>query len=146
MTDVEAELNQDSQARDEFFSKFQNYVLLATVLKLFHYIEIPRNNKQVWILWNDEANTVEKSMDQYKFNWTISYKIESEASIGAYGFVGSRVNKMTDTSFDKFVTKNFEERKDQSIWFVSNCLSNFRNIFVVKLAAYTDVSHCNLFY
>ena len=85
-------------------------------------------------------------MDQYKFNWTISYKIESEASIGAYGFVGNRVNKMTDTSFDKLVNKNFEERKDQSIWFVSNCLSNFRNIFVVKLAAYTDVSHCNLFF
>ena len=42
LTDVEAELNQDSQARDEFFSKFQNYVLLTSVLKLFHYKYYPK--------------------------------------------------------------------------------------------------------
>jgi hypothetical protein len=78
-------------------------------------------------------------MDQYKFNWTISYKIESEASIGAYGFIGNMVNKMTDTSFDKLVTKNFEERKDQSIWFVSNCQSTKRNKFAVDKAEYSMV-------
>ena len=79
-------------------------------------------------------------MDQYKFNWTISYKIESEASIGAYGFVGNRVDKMTDTSFDKLVTKYFEERKDQSIWFVSNCQSLKRNKFAVDMAQHHKVS------
>lgn len=82
-------------------------------------------------------------MDQYKFNWTISYKIESEASVGAYGFIGRRTKEVyyyNYSMFDKKLRNNFENREGQAIWFVSNCQSFFRNMFVVKLATHSKVN------
>lgn len=49
-----------------------------------------RPSKQVWMLWNDEANVVSPIFDMFEFNWTISYNSESEASYCSYGCVVHR--------------------------------------------------------
>lgn len=39
---------------------------------------IRNSPSQVFMLWNDEANVVKEALDQIKFNWTISYRLDSE--------------------------------------------------------------------
>lgn len=47
--------------------------------------QFERPAKQVWILWDDEANKIDPILDKFKFNWTISYLSSSEASYCSYG-------------------------------------------------------------
>jgi hypothetical protein len=49
-----------------------------------------RRPEQVWVLWNDESNVVDSGIDKFKFNWTISFSWESEASYCSYGCVVPR--------------------------------------------------------
>jgi len=104
-----------------------------------------RRPEQPWILWNDEANFVENNFDSLKFNWTLSYKIESEASYGTYGFYAPDNEKIK--GFENFVEENFNRRSPNSIWFVSNCASEFRNHFTLDLGLNTGVTifHGTLF-
>ena len=46
-----------------------------------------RSYKDVWILWIDEANSQIEHLNQYQFNWTLSFRQDSEVSIGAYGLL-----------------------------------------------------------
>ena len=98
-----------------------------------------RKLNQPWILWNDEANSVGTHFDQLNFNWTQSYKIESEASYGAYGYYARLGEDMSDEAFLKRVNNNFEKRKSNSLWFVSNCGSKIRNKFAVDLSMNSNV-------
>ena len=47
--------------------------------------KIERSASQVLIFWTDEANVVDERLDELKFNWTISFRQESEASYCTYG-------------------------------------------------------------
>ncbi len=96
-----------------------------------------RRPDQTWILWNDEANFVETHFDQLRFNWTLSYKIESEASYGTYGFYAPSTEKIEN--FDVFVKQNFDRRSSNSVWFVSNCASDLRNKFTLGLSVNSAV-------
>jgi len=96
----------------------------------------PRNKSQTWILWNDEANHVEQQFDDFNMNWTISYLYESEASYASYGTYQKSKEEWTMTRIEK----EFMERSDNSIWFVSNCNSKYRNRFVPKLSQFTNVN------
>lgn len=49
---------------------------------LFSFV---RPSKQVWVLWDDEANVVNPVLDKFTFNWTITYQSISEASYCSYG-------------------------------------------------------------
>ena len=99
-----------------------------------------RQQSQRWILWNDEANLVQSSLDKFMFNWTISYKSNSQASYCAYGCYVQNKQVLNDTDFAQMVRKNFESRQANSVWFVSNCKSIFRNVFAAKLSNFTSVS------
>lgn len=103
-----------------------------------------RSKSQLWILWNDEANIVSTKMDDFNFNWTMSYKMESEASIGTYGFYDSE--QMSNQQFEILVKSNFDNRKSSSIWMVSNCVSKSRNQFSVDLGSYSNVNKISLIY
>ena len=104
-----------------------------------------RRAEQPWILWNDEANNVNSRIDSMKFNWTLSYKAESEGSYGTYGCyesaqAGNIKKKNIDELFEKFVRENFERRQMGSVWFVSNCGSGSRNMFAVGISIYSKVN------
>ena len=99
-----------------------------------------RPSSQKWILWNDEANRVSKTIDIFKFNWTMSYKRPSEASYCAYGCY-RKLKKITKhNTFVERIRMKFLKRKSNSLWFVSNCGSKYRNRFVSELSQHASVS------
>jgi hypothetical protein len=94
-------------------------------------IDFERKPSQVFIYWNDEANYIDKNLDMFYFNWTISYKYESEASYCSYG---CHIKKNKEKNyFLKKIQKEFKTRKNSSIWFVSNCNARYRISFSVSL-------------
>lgn len=93
-----------------------------------------RSASQLLIFWNDEANQVDKRLDQFKFNWTISFKQESEASYCTYGCYAHNKIKLKYLNFLKLIRKEFIKREKTSVWFVSNCNSEYRLNYAVQLA------------
>ncbi len=99
----------------------------------FNY-KIKPTASQVLIFWNDEANPVDKRLDELNFNWTISFRHESEASYCTYGCYEQNKFSLKHFDFSETIRKNFVTRKNSSVWFVSNCNSEYRINFAIKMA------------
>lgn len=108
----------------ELINKDSNYV--HRVLELRN-----KNRDQIFTLWNDEANYVTEKLDLVKFNWTISYRLDSEVSDCAYGCIYERANQVKVS--DEYMAKDFAKRKNHAIWFVSNCNSKRRIKFALDV-------------
>lgn len=86
-----------------------------------------------------QPHLLPSQLDKYKFNWTLSYMIDSEVSDCSYGCSYSNPQPIVDESqeaYKKFVLrlhKEFKQRQNAAVWFVSNCKANFRNEFALKL-------------
>lgn len=77
----------------------------------------------IWILWSDEPpSMVDYSLfKSYEFNWTISYKINSEISVGSYGLFSKREDVWSNDEYNEWIKKQFNQRLNGALWFVSNC-------------------------
>ncbi len=106
--------------------------------KLLAEIEQNRKPNQVWFLWNDEANRVNPNLDQYKFNWTMSYRYDAEISDCSYG-CKYKQNNIKRKKIDSLILLNFNVRKNKALWFVSNCNSEYRINFALKLQNYFPI-------
>lgn len=62
----------------------------------------------------------------YQFNWTISYKSNSEVSIGSYGLFSKRETSWSNQEYNQWINKQFKQRLNGALWFVSNCKSKQR--------------------
>ena len=82
----------------------------------------------IWILWSDEPPTlVDYSyFNSYEFNWTISYKLTSEISIGSYGLFTKRRRPLSNNEYNQWIYREFTRRVNGALWFVSNCKSQPR--------------------
>jgi hypothetical protein len=101
-----------------------------------------RSYNDIWILWIDEANRQIQHLNQYKFNWTLSFRQDSEVSIGSYGIlikqqikknisliidprfmkILSRRNiEITDLTLENRIVSNYRYRHKHALWFISNC-------------------------
>ena len=107
-----------------------------------------RSTKDIWILWIDEANRQLEHLNEYQFNWTISFRQDSEISIGTYGLLipddsksnFHSINKsdlilpsnilrlltnpnilITDSLLENQIFTNYRYRSKHALWFVSNC-------------------------
>lgn len=100
--------------------------------------ELIDRERQIWILWNDEANEVSRNLDEFYFNWTISYRIDSEVSDCAYGCKYG-IEKKKEQEFISKVRREFLFRKNSAIWFVSNCDPRFRISFAKSLKKHFPV-------
>lgn len=104
-----------------------------------------RNKDQIFILWNDEVklNGVEIKND---FNWTITFRLNGEISYCSYGCyipldrerVHDKKTFEIDTNIN--IRKDYEKRKNEAIWFVSNCESSFRLNYADKLSEYFPIN------
>lgn len=88
---------------------------------------------QIFTLWNDEANYVSDNIDPIKFNWTISYRLDSEVSDCAYGCIFKRARPLQKNEFQSQLFRDFLQRKNHAIWFVSNCNSKKRLKFALDV-------------
>lgn len=108
-----------------------------------------RSSSDIWILWIDEANRQLEHLNDYRFNWTLSFRQDSEVSIGTYGLLirheddgvpihssnqsdarlsfdflhmlSSRNLLVTDLNLETRLFTNYRYRAKHALWFVSNC-------------------------
>ena len=99
----------------------------------YNELPIERNSEQIWLFWHDEPSGVEKQIISLQFNWTISYRFNSEANIGAYGITILRKQILTSEEFHFYINDQFNHRQSTAIWFVSNCQPKSRLIYYNKL-------------
>jgi hypothetical protein len=91
--------------------------------------KLKRNPNAVWILWNDEATPINKSFNKLSpfFNWTLSFRTNSEVYEGSYGFFENR-NPVKPEQLRLAKTavyeNEFKKRKNSILWFVNNCLKS----------------------
>ena len=106
---------------------------------IFHAYDIPlyrtpipdrseTKPNSVWILWSDEPPSIINYalFKSYHFNWTISYKLNSEVSIGSYGLFSKRNNPLSNDEYQSWIEKQFSNRINAALWFVSNCYAKKR--------------------
>ncbi|CAF4529359.1 unnamed protein product, partial [Didymodactylos carnosus] len=115
--------------RREHFSTADAIIFHAYDVQYFHESvpdrrEVKKNT--VFVLWSDEPATIidYKLFNKYYFNWTISYKLESEVSVASYGLY-SIVKEKSD-EIDQWIYNQFRQRQTSALWFVSNCDANER--------------------
>lgn len=82
----------------------------------------------VWILWSDEPPSIidYSPFNSYQFNWTISYKLNSEVSLATYGLFSKRTIPLSEDEYDQWIEREFARRKSGALWFVSNCYAKKR--------------------
>ena len=73
-------------------------------------------------------------MNQFSFNWTMSYRQDAEVSDCAYGCMYHKAiaNQRMIDKFYEDLQKEFVDRKRLALWAVSNCRSK-RIDFALKL-------------
>jgi len=93
----------------------------------YYHAQMPNRSEtksnSIWILWSDEPpSMVDYAIfNSFEFNWTISYKLTSEISIGSYGLFSKRETPWSTTDYDQWIQKQFDRRLNGALWFVSNC-------------------------
>jgi hypothetical protein len=77
-----------------------------------------RNSEQIWLLWHDESNQNSPEINKYKFNWTLTYRTNAEASIGAYGITVVKQKPWSSRQFNSWIGEQFIKRYNQAVWYV----------------------------
>jgi len=83
--------------------------------KLFD-LNVSRNPNQIWLLWHDEPYSPSSIFNQFLFNWTISYRLDSEVSVAAYGIAFERNGPMNQLVFNKWINENYKKRRNEAVW------------------------------
>ncbi|CAF3778380.1 unnamed protein product [Rotaria socialis] len=144
---------------------------------IFHHVDIKpedihekqkyRSHHDIWILWVDEANRQIEHLNEYKFNWTLSFRQDSEISIGTYGLIIESDNNnyihannnsdaimfssdflyilqnhsilLSDITLENYILTNYRYRSKHALWFVSNCEPKQRLNYYEQLQRYFPV-------
>lgn len=95
----------------------------------------------VWILWSDEPPSIidYTPFNSYHFNWTISYKLNSEVSLATYGLFSKRTDPLSIDEYNDWIENEFTRRTSGALWFVSNCYAKKRLAIFNKLKSSTDL-------
>ena len=124
-----------------------------------------RSPNDIWILWVDEANRPLQELNQYRFNWTLSFRQDSEVSIGSYGllirkpvsrpksarpepnsidpslvkFLANQNVRIANVELENRIYTNYRYRRRQALWFVSNCEPKRRLAYYRQLKRFYPV-------
>jgi hypothetical protein len=77
-------------------------------------------SNQIWLLWNDEANPVNSNLDKFKFNWTMSYRHDSEVFDCSYGcfYTNTQNDKNYKREYLQKLKKEHAKRKHVALSFI----------------------------
>lgn len=75
-----------------------------------------RNPEQIWLLWHDESNEDSPDLNQFKFNWTITYRTSAEASLAAYGITIVKPKPWSKNQLNSWINEQFNYRQNQAVW------------------------------
>jgi hypothetical protein len=118
-----------------------------------------RSFNDIWILWIDEANRDIEELNKYQFNWTLSFRQDSEVSIGSYGILIQRNRQLrssenntdlirlltdanipiTDIYLENRIFLNYRYRHKHALWFVSNCQPKRRLKYYEELKSHYPI-------
>lgn len=135
--DLEVEFEKSNKNFEDWFNVTSQFPFKTIEQKL------KNNPDQIWILWNDEATSIDNNFNKIShfFNWTLSYRTNAEVFQGSYGFF--KENKyLTQSSILDHTNKmieNFTNRQNAILWFVSNCNSKSRLEFALEISRYYPV-------
>lgn len=108
--------------------------------------KLNNNPKQIWILWNDENTPIDIKFNEISnlFNWTLTFKTDSEIYEGSYGYFikNSNINSLLFKNIkENLYFNDFKQRKNAILWFVSNCKPNymFRVNKAIELSKYYPI-------
>ncbi len=108
--------------------------------------KLNNNPKQIWILWNDENTPIDIKFNEISnlFNWTLTFKTDSEIYEGSYGYFikNSNINSLLYKNIkENLYFNDFKQRKNAILWFVSNCKPNymFRVNKAIELSKYYPI-------
>jgi glycoprotein 3-alpha-L-fucosyltransferase len=108
--------------------------------------KLNNNPKQIWILWNDENTPIDIKFNEISnlFNWTLTFKTDSEIYEGSYGYfiINSNINSLLFKNIkENLYFNDFKQRKNAILWFVSNCKPNymFRVNKAIELSKYYPI-------
>lgn len=110
---------------------------------------VSRSPDDIWILWVDEANRQMTYFNQYQFNWTLSFRQDSEVALASYGllipkqrssssssteslpsslvlWLTKRNLRIADAKIEQQILTNFRYRQRHALWFISNCIPQRR--------------------
>ncbi|CAF1168765.1 unnamed protein product [Rotaria magnacalcarata] len=107
--------------------------------KLFD-LAVYRNPNQLWLLWHDEPYATAPVYNKFLFNWTMSYRLDSEVSVATYGVTHVRNESINQIVFAKWIDENYKNRHNEAVWFVSNCNSQKRLHFYGQLKQHFPIS------
>lgn len=135
--DLEAEFEKSKKKFEDWFNLTSQFPFKTIEQKL------KNNPDQIWILWNDEATSIDKNFNKIShfFNWTLSYRTNAEVFEGSYGFFKENMH-LTETEIlnhNKKIVENFKVRKNAILWFVSNCESKSREKIALEISRYYPV-------
>lgn len=72
-------------------------------------------------------------MDEFKFNWTMSYRLDAEVSDCSYG---CSYTSKEQSDIGMIAKYEFKKRENSAVWFVSNCDSKYRIDFASSLKSF----------
>ena len=75
-----------------------------------------RNSNQIWLLMNDEPYPPSSKYNKFLFNWTVSYRLDSEVSAAAYGITFTRKERMNQFEFTQWIHENYKNRYNEAVW------------------------------
>ena len=94
-------------------------------------------------MWNDEATLIDQNYNKISsfFNWTMSYKTDAEIYEGSYGFFKpNQVNEELIHEVRNDIYKQYKNRKNSILWFVSNCHTKRRIELALEISQYYPVN------
>jgi glycoprotein 3-alpha-L-fucosyltransferase len=108
--------------------------------------KLNNNPKQIWILWNDENTPIDIKFNEISnlFNWTLTFKTDSEIYEGSYGYFikNSNINSLLFKNIkENLYFNDYKQRKNAILWFVSNCNPKymFRVNKAIELSKYYPI-------
>jgi hypothetical protein len=75
-----------------------------------------RSANQIWLLWHDEPYPPSSIYNKLLFNWTISYRFDSEVSVATYGITFMRNESMNPSAFNNWINENYKKRRNEAVW------------------------------
>jgi hypothetical protein len=79
-------------------------------------LSISQHPNQIWLLWHDEPYSPSSVDNKISFNWTISYRLDSEISVAAYGITFVRDESMNQITFHNWIHENYKTRRNEATW------------------------------
>ena len=99
-----------------------------------HFLNRLNKSNKLWVLWNDQHSAIPNELNAYKFNWTLSFRLDAEVSDCYSGCYYTKTNT-NSTGFMGYIRAEFNARKSQALWVFNRCYQTNYIYYVLGIKA-----------